>query len=59
VPVRYLIADHFDFLDVIVRYALPAVERFPRGWKLVYASPDREVRIYRRVRPGEEGEHGI
>ena len=57
VPVRYLIADPFDFLDVIGRYALPAVERFPEGWTLVYASPGHEVRIYRRVRPGEGG-HG-
>jgi hypothetical protein len=58
VPVRYLIADHFDFLDVIGRYALPAVERFPSGWKLVYGSPGGKLRIYQRVRPGEEGGHG-
>ncbi|HKV10775.1 MAG TPA: hypothetical protein VJ725_21720 [Thermoanaerobaculia bacterium] len=58
VPVRYLIADHFEFLDVIGRYALPAVERFPGGWTLIYASPDDQIRIYQRVGPGEEGARG-
>jgi hypothetical protein len=49
VPVRYLIIGK----DVIrsERYTLPAVERFPDLWRRVYAPPESDFAVYRRVSP--------
>ena len=49
VPVRYLIVDSLEFVDVSRRYAAPVARAYPREWKLIYASPDSTSRIYRRV----------
>ena len=47
VPVSYVIVDEFEFLDISRRYALPAVESDPAGWRLVHAIDD--TRIYGRT----------
>jgi hypothetical protein len=49
VPVRYLVVDSLEFVDVSRRYAAPVARAYPREWKLIYASPDSTSRIYRRV----------
>jgi hypothetical protein len=51
VPVTYLIVDQLAFLDVGRRYTIPAVEREPDRWRLVYATNDSGPKIYRRVDP--------
>lgn len=49
VPVTYLIVDQLSFLDVGRRYTVPAIERTPERWRLIYAANDSGPRIYRRV----------
>ncbi len=49
VPVTYLIVDRLSFLDVGRRYTIPAIEREPDRWRLIYARSDSGPRIYRRV----------
>lgn len=49
VPVTYLIVDRLSFLDVGRRYTVPAIERVPDRWRLIYAANDSGPRIYRRV----------
>jgi hypothetical protein len=49
VPVRYLVVDGLEFLDVTRRYAAPVPRAYPNEWQLVYSSPDSASRIYRRV----------
>jgi hypothetical protein len=49
VPVRYLVVDGLEFLDVTRRYAAPVARAYPREWELIYASSDSTSRIYRRV----------
>jgi hypothetical protein len=49
VPATYLIVDQLSFLDVGRRYTLPAIERAPDRWRLIYATNDSGPRIYRRV----------
>ncbi|MBA2621995.1 MAG: hypothetical protein H0U88_00040 [Chthoniobacterales bacterium] len=46
VPVSYLIVDELDYFDVSRRYALPAVESDPEGWRLVQSFG--ETHIYER-----------
>ena len=48
VPVRYLVIDSLEFVDVTRRYAAPVAREYAREWQLVYASPDSTSRIYRR-----------
>ena len=48
-PVKYLVVDGLEFVDVTRRYAAPVARAYPREWKLIYASPDSTSRIYRRV----------
>ncbi len=36
VPVSYVIVDELGFVDISRRYALPAVQSDPAGWRLVY-----------------------
>lgn len=48
VPVRYLIVDSLEFIDVSRRYAAPVVEAFPERWELVYSSAQKTSVIYRR-----------
>ena len=36
VPVSYVIVDELEFADMSRRYALPAVENDPAGWRLVH-----------------------
>ncbi len=49
VPVTYLVVDQLSFLDVGRRYTIPAIERGPDRWRLIYAVNDSGPRIYRRV----------
>jgi hypothetical protein len=49
VPVRYLVVDSLEFVDVSRRYAAPVARAYPREWKLIYSSVDSSSRIYRRV----------
>jgi hypothetical protein len=49
VPVKYLVVDSLEFVDVSRRYAAPIARAYPREWKLIYSSPDSTSRIYRRV----------
>jgi hypothetical protein len=49
VPVRYLVVDSLEFIDVSRRYAAPVARAYPQQWKLVYSSEDSTSRIYRRV----------
>jgi len=49
VPVRYLVVDGLEFLDVTRRYAAPVAREYAREWQLIYSSPDSTSRIYRRV----------
>lgn len=51
VPVRYLIIDSLEFVDITRRYALPVVKAFPERWQLVYSSGDSGSRIYRLKDP--------
>jgi hypothetical protein len=47
VPARYLILDE-GALDT-QKYTRPVVERFPERWKRVFAIPEGNLAIYRRV----------
>jgi hypothetical protein len=49
VPVKYLVVDSLEFVDVSRRYAAPIARAYHREWKLIYWSPDSTSRIYRRV----------
>jgi hypothetical protein len=49
VPVRYLVVDGLEFVDVSRRYAAPVARAYPREWQLIYSSPDSTSRIYRRA----------
>jgi hypothetical protein len=49
VPVRYLVVDSLEFIDVSRRYAAPVTRAYSREWQLVYSSPDSTSRIYRRA----------
>ena len=49
VPVRYVIVDSLEFLDISRRYADPVVQAHPERWTPAYVAPDRRVRIYQRV----------
>ncbi len=55
VPVRWVIVDDLDFLDVSRRYAEPALTAHPEHWRLVYdsraGSPAGGSRVYRRIVP--------
>ena len=44
VPVSYVIVDELEFADMSRRYALPAVENHPAGWRVVHEIDD--TRIY-------------
>ncbi len=48
VPVRYLVVDSLEFVDVTRRYAAPVARAYSREWQLIYSSPDSTSRIYRR-----------
>jgi hypothetical protein len=48
VPVRYLVIDSLEFVDVTRRYAAPVAREYAREWQLVYSSVDSTSRIYRR-----------
>jgi hypothetical protein len=47
VPVSYVIVDELEFADMSRRYALPAVENHPAGWRLVHEIDN--TRIYERT----------
>ena len=49
VPVKYLVVDSLEFVDVSRRYAAPIARAYPREWELIYSSADSTSRIYRRV----------
>ena len=49
VPATYVIVDQLAFIDVGRRYTIPAIERAPDRWRLIYAANDSGPRIYRRV----------
>jgi hypothetical protein len=49
VPVKYLVVDSLEFVDVSRRYAAPVARTYHHDWKLVYSSPDSTSRIYRRI----------
>ena len=49
VPVRYLVVDSLEFVDVSRRYAAPVARAYPREWQLIYSSADSTSRIYRRT----------
>jgi hypothetical protein len=49
VPVKYLVVDSLEFVDVSRRYAAPIARAYHREWKLVYSSADSTSRVYRRV----------
>lgn len=49
VPVKYLVVDSLEFVDVSRRYAAPVARVYQHDWKLVYSSPDSTSRIYRRI----------
>ena len=49
VPVKYLVVDSLEFVDVSRRYAAPVPRTYQHDWKLVYSSPDSTSRIYRRI----------
>ncbi|MFL5511082.1 MAG: hypothetical protein ACJ8CN_01420, partial [Gemmatimonadales bacterium] len=52
VPVRYLVIDSLEFVDVTRRYAAPVAREYAREWQLVYSSLDSTSRIYRRSDAG-------
>lgn len=52
VPGRYLVVDALEVTDVNQRYVLPMLAAFPERWELVYASPHKQSRIFRRVGSG-------
>jgi hypothetical protein len=47
VPVSYVIVDELEFVDISRRYALPAMESDPTGWRLTHSIGD--TRIYGRT----------
>ncbi len=55
VPVDYVIVEDPKFYDLARRYTLPAIERYPERWKLVYTVPGSEMRIFQRVPPINSG----
>ena len=42
VPASYVIVDELDFVDISRRYARPAVESDPTGWRVVYSKDEHE-----------------
>jgi hypothetical protein len=42
--------DSLRFLEVIPRYAVPVVTRFPELWEPVYGGAEAFLTIYRRRR---------
>jgi hypothetical protein len=49
VPTRYIIVDEMDFSDIVRRYAVPVLQRYPERWQQIYCVPDSNTRIYQRV----------
>jgi hypothetical protein len=49
VPVKYIIVDDLDFLDVSRRYAEPVVQRYPDRWRVAYVISTSGLRIYERM----------
>jgi hypothetical protein len=47
VPVSYVIVDELEFVDISRRYAFPAVENDPAGWRLAHSIG--ATRIYGRT----------
>ena len=47
VPASYVIIDGLDFVDISRRYARPAVESDPTGWRVVYSKD--KTKTYARV----------
>lgn len=48
--VDLVVLDRLAFLDVVERYARPALARHPERWECVYADPDGRIEILRRRR---------
>ena len=51
-PVRYVVLDSLDYLDLSRRYAGPAVRSDPERWRLVYTAPteaDKSSQVYESV----------
>jgi hypothetical protein len=51
VPVSYVIVDEVGFVDISRRYARPAVERNPFGWRNVYSVDATSVYEHNPVTP--------
>ncbi|MBV9010334.1 MAG: hypothetical protein JO354_14405 [Verrucomicrobia bacterium] len=43
VPVKYVVIDQLEFLDVTRRYARPAVEIDPANWRVVYSAEGTSI----------------
>jgi hypothetical protein len=53
VPVRYVVLDSLDYLDLSPRYAGPAVRSDPARWRLVHTTPgrvDKASQVYESVK---------
>ena len=48
VPLRYLVVDSLEFVDVGRRYTMPVIAAAPDGWEMVYRGAEGAPRIYRR-----------
>jgi hypothetical protein len=52
VPVKYVIVDKMEFLDVVRRYTAPVIKSHPELWQRVHTVSSRSknyTRVYRRV----------
>jgi hypothetical protein len=52
VPVKYVIVDEMEFLDIVRRYTEPVIKSHPELWQQVYtvsSGPKNYTHVYRRV----------
>lgn len=49
VPVRWVIIDQLNVLDIARHYTQPALLASPEQWELVHTVPQSEVQVFRRV----------
>jgi hypothetical protein len=49
VPVKYVIVDELEFLNVTRKYTAPTLQKHSELWQQTYSAPGSNTRVYRRV----------
>jgi hypothetical protein len=55
VPVNYVILGEIVIADIAGRYAKPAIQKYPKLWKLVYRAEDSLTWVYQRAEENGDG----